>query len=77
MYFFILELKLSLLQFLPNWVAIPLAKDITLHKTSTQKTIDIFVDYNFFRNVGHVFFYIVIAVGLWALFMVLSNRRIV
>lgn len=77
MYFFLLELKPSLLQFLPNWLSIPITKDITLYATSTQKTIDVFVDYNFFRNVGHIAFLIVIAFGFWALFMVLSNRRIV
>lgn len=76
-FFFLLELKPALLQFLPNWMALPLAKDITLHSKSSQKTIDVFVDFNFFRNVGHIVFMIVVAFGLWALFIILSNRRIV
>lgn len=77
LYFFLLELKPSLLQFLPNWLSLPLSRDLTLHKTSTQKTIDVFIDYNFFRNVGQIVFMIIIAFGLWALFMILSNRRII
>lgn len=77
LYFFLLELKPALLQFLPNLLSGPLAKDITLHATSTQKTIDVFVDYNFFRNVGQILFMVLIFFFLWALFMILSNRRIV
>lgn len=76
-YFYFLQIKSSLLQFLPNWPKSSIPSDVTLHATSTQRTIDVFVDYNFFRNVGHIFFMIVVAIGLWGIFFLLSRPKIV
>ena len=77
LFFYLAEFKASLLQFLPNWLSIPIAKDVTLHEDSTQKTIDLFVDYNFVRNVGHIIFAVVIYFGFWIVFFILSNKRVV
>ena len=77
LFFYLIDLKLSLLQFLPNWLSIPIPKDVTLHESSTQKTIDIFVDYNFIRNVGQILLPIIVAFSFWLIFFILSNKRVV
>ena len=77
LYFYLLEFKLSLFQFLPNWPGLAIVDDLTIHATSNQKTIDIFLDYNFSRNVGQIFFFIVFLIPFWLIFLILSNRRVV
>ena len=77
MFFFLRELRYSLLQFLPNWLKSPIPSDITIYKDTNQKMIDLFVDYNFFRNVGQILFPTIILVGLFAIFMILSNRKVI
>jgi hypothetical protein len=77
LFFYLLELKLALFQFLPNWPSQGIASDLTIHTTSNQKTMDVFLDYNFSRNVGQIFLFLVIFSPLWFLFLILSNRRVV
>lgn len=75
-YFYMFELKPALLQFLPNWLSIPLSTS-KIHLNTPLKVIDVFFDYNFIRNVGHFIFPFVILIPLWLLFGLLSNRRLV
>ncbi len=77
LYYYFLELKLSIFQFLPNWFSANFSSEITLHWSSSQKTIDIFTDFNFLRNQGQIFIQIVILAFMWALFMILSNKRVI
>lgn len=77
LYFFLLEIKLTLFQFLPNWPSLGVASDLVVHTTANQRTIDIFIDYNFSRNVGQIFFFMVLLIPFWLIFLFLSNKRIV
>lgn len=65
-------MKNTILQFLPNWFT-PTMPSYPLHPTSTQRTKDIFTDFNFLRNMGHIFFIIVIVIGIWAIFFIVSR----
>lgn len=77
LFFYLVKLRLSLLQFLPNWLSGPIPKDISLYSNATQKTIDVFIDYNWFRNVGQILFMIVIFFGFFAVFKIASNKRVI
>lgn len=74
LYYFLLQTKLSLLQFLPNWLAIPLPTD-TYYFSSPLKIIDAFTDFAFLRNTGQIIFLFVLMIPFVIIFVLLRNPR--
>lgn len=61
---------------MPNFFSSYLSPSKSYHPAS-QKVIDIFVDFNFLRHVGQIFFFIVVFGVIWLIFLFLSNKRLI
>jgi len=69
-------LKKSILQFTPNFFESKLEPNTVYHK-SPQKIIDMFTDYDFLRNMGQLFFFIIVFTCMWLVFLFLSNKKLI
>lgn len=76
LYYFLLQLKLSLLPFLENWFS-PYLPEKSLYYDTPPKVGDVFVDYIFLRNVGQIFLLVVVLACFWFVFLILGNKRVV
>ena len=61
---------------MPNFFSSFLLPSQSYHP-APQKIIDTFVDYNFLRHLGQIFFFIIVFTGIWLLFLFLSNKRLI
>jgi len=76
LYYYLVEFKRSLFEFMPNFFSSFLSPNKSYHPAS-QKVIDIFVDFNFLRHVGQIFFFIIVFAVLWVILLFLSNKRLI
>jgi magnesium-transporting ATPase (P-type) len=76
LYYFLLQLKLSLLPFLDNWFS-PYLPVKSLYYDTPPKLGDVFVDYVFLRNLGQIFLLMVVLACFWFVFLILGNKRVV
>lgn len=76
MYYYFIEFKRALFGFLPNFFSKFLDPNKSYHPGS-QKVVDMFQDYNFLRNVGQIFFFLIVFAIMWFIFSILSNRRLI
>jgi len=72
-YYFLLELKLSVFDFVTNWFS-PYFDDKSVYWDTSIKLANIFVDYIFLRNLGQIFVFIAIFAILWLIFAILSRK---
>lgn len=61
---------------MPNFFSSFLSPNKSYHPAS-QKVIDIFVDFNFLRHVGQIFFFIIVFAILWVILLFFSNKRLI
>lgn len=75
-YFYLIEFKRSLFSFMPNFFSSFLQESKTYHPSS-QKMVDIFVDYNFLRHLGQIFIFLIVFSIIWFIWLMLSNKRLI
>lgn len=77
LYYYLVELKVSLLKFMPNYFKNSISQTEIYHSNSSQKIIDTIVDYDFLRNIGQIYFFVSFFGALWVIFFFLSNKRLI
>lgn len=62
--------------FTPNFFLSSLNPETTYHR-SPQKIVDMLVDYDFLRNLGQIFFFIILFAGMWLILLFLSSKKLI
>jgi hypothetical protein len=75
-FYYLAEFKRTIFYFLPNFFSKFIDAETSYH-SSSQKVVDLLVDYNFLRYMGVIFFFLIIFACMWVLFFFLSNRRLI
>lgn len=74
--YYLYELRKAILSFLPNFFKGQILPNKVYHH-APQKIIDLFVDYDFLRNMGQIFFFIIMFSGMWMVFLFLSSKKLI